>query len=442
MLSAAFLALVAVTTANVVSSAAAEDQQVRTVRLSAAEMFGLAEKAAAAGDLQTAETVYSALEDNPDSNVRAEARFRRAKQLVGQSRVSEAAVLLRRIVDEKPDATPVRLELANLLHRLGETDSALRELRFAQAAGLPPAVARLVDRFSEALRASRPIGASFEIAIAPDSNINRATRSDTLGTIFGDFEIDRGGKAKSGTGLALRGQAYRRIALGAGDHSVLARASSFADLYGKSDFNDIGIDIAVGPELRLGRNRLHIELGATQRWFGQKPFIRTTRVAASWIRPLGSRTQLRLGGSAALVDNRVNDLQDGRAYSGRLDVERALSPTFGVALNLGLDRQDLKDAGYSTTAWRAGLLGWKHVGRATLTAGGEIGRLKADERLILFPDRRSDRYSRLTLSTAFRQFGFAGFAPIARFTIERNRSSIEFYDYSRSRSELGLVKAF
>ena len=77
--------------------------------------------------------------------------------------------------------------------------------------GLPPAVARLVDRYSEALRAARPCGASLEIALAPDSNINRATRSDTLGTVLGDFDIDKDSKAKSGTGLSLHGQAYRRF---------------------------------------------------------------------------------------------------------------------------------------------------------------------------------------------------------------------------------------
>ena len=76
---------------------------------------------------------------------------------------------------------------------------------------------RLIDRYSEALRAARPAGASFEIALAPDSNINRATRSDTLGTIFGDFDISKDSKARSGTGLSLRGQAYRRLSIGGGD---------------------------------------------------------------------------------------------------------------------------------------------------------------------------------------------------------------------------------
>ena len=147
--------------------------------------------------------IYRALEQDANAEVRAEARFRHAKLMILQKRNRDAALLLRRLLDDKPEAAGVRLELAWQLQLLGDADAALREVRAVQASGLPPAVARLVDRYSEALRASRPFGASFEFALAPDSNPNRATRSDTLGTIFGEFDIDEGSKATSGTGVAL-----------------------------------------------------------------------------------------------------------------------------------------------------------------------------------------------------------------------------------------------
>jgi hypothetical protein len=414
----------------------------RTLRLTPAQMFRLAEVAEGRSDIQTVFAIYEALEGNPDSSIRSEARFRHAKSLLELKRNSEAALLLRRLLDDKPDAVMPRLELAHALQLLGDSDGALRELRAAQASGLPPSVARLVDRYSQALRAARPLGASFEFALAPDSNINRATRSSSLGTIFGDFDIDEQSKAKSGTGLSLRGQAYRRIRLGNGGTNLLGRLSGFGDLYRKTRFNDIAVDVAAGPEFRLGRNQLNLELGATQRWFGQKPFLRSARVGATWTRPIGETTQLRLSGSAALIDNQLNELQDGKAYSGRIGLERALTATTGLGVNLSFDRQALKDPGYATRGWRAGLIGWHDVGRMTITAEAEFGRLRADERLLLFPDKRSERYSRLSLGTTLRQLEFHGFAPVARFSIERNRSTIEFYDYRRTRSELGFVRAF
>jgi hypothetical protein len=404
-------------------------------------MLRLAEVAQQKGNSTTASTIYDALESDPDPNIRNEARYRHAKLLTGVSRPRDAAILLRRVLDEKPQAVPARLELARTLQLLGDTNAALRELRAAQATGLPPAVARLIDRYSAALRAQRPFGASLEIAIAPDSNINRATRSDTLGTIFGDFQIGDEGRAKSGIGLSLAGQTYRRISIGGATNLVL-RASGFANLYRDSEFNDLAADLAAGPEFSLGRDRLQLELGATQRWFGQKPYLRSGRLAGTFSHPLGSRTLLRLVGSATLIDNRLNDLQDGKGYSSQLQIERALTPTTGIAGSVSIDRQALKDRGYATTGWRAGLTGWHDLGRMTLTAAAELGRLHADERLLLFPERRQDRYTRLSLGASFRQLQYGGFAPLIRISLERNRSSIAFYDYRRARTEIGVVRAF
>lgn len=405
-------------------------------------MLRLAEELVRSGQHRRAEAVYKALASDPSSDVRSEARFRHAKLLQARGSTSRAALLLRQILDEKPAATAVRLELAQLLDRIGDKDAALREIRAAQSAGLPPSVARLVDRYSEALRAARPIGASFQLAIAPDSNINRATRSDSLGTVIGDFEIDEESKARSGVGVSLSGQAYRRFAIGDGDLSLVGRISGFGDLYRSSRFNDIALDVAAGPELFVGRAKMSLEAGMTQRWFGQKPLSRSIRVGATGIVPVGRRSQLRIGVATASINHRLNDLQDGRTYSANARLEHALSPATGVAFSLGVDRQALADPGYATKAWRAGLTAWQDLGRTTVTGDVQLGRLRADERLSLFPEKRSEKFSRLSIGATFRQLTVGGFAPTARLVLERNRSTIEFYDYQRTRTEFGVIRAF
>ena len=404
--------------------------------------MAVAEEAGKRGDLRTAEAAYQALSHDPNGDVRAEALFRHGMLLAESGQLQKAATLLRQVVDERPDAARARLELARTLDLIGDKDGAWRQLRAVQATGLPPEVARMVDRYSEALRAARPFGASFQIALAPDSNINISTQSDTLGTIFGDFAIDEESKAKSGVGLSLSGQVYRRLPLGSRDFALLGRVSAAADLYRRTDFNDIALDASIGPELQLGKNRFNIEAAATQRWYGMEPFVRSARLSASLIRPLGPTTQLQAVGSAGLADYRINDLQDGKTYFGRLKLEHALSSTTGIGVNLSVGRTTAKEAAYSTREWRAGLIGWRDIGRATLTAEAEYGRLRADDRLALLPERRSDRYSSLTLGATFRQLTFGGFAPVTRIVIERNRSSVEFYDYKRRRTEIGIVRAF
>jgi len=412
-----------------------------TVQVTASQLFELAQAAVKRGDDATALRAYEALISDASQEVRLEARFRLALLEAKRGNLTQAAIHLRRIIDQRPDARRARLELAGILAKLGDNDGAWRQVRAVQAGGLPPAVARLVDRYSEALRAQRSSGGSIQVSFVPDSNINRATRSDTLGTIFGDFQIAQEGKAKSGVGLSLNAQAFRRLPIGT-RNSLLIRASSAANLYRSSRFNDIAADVAAGPELSLGRDRLQVEIGATQRWYGQKLYQRSARVAGIWSHPIGSRTFLRMTGLAALIDNRLNDLEDGKNYAGSLQLERAFTPTTGIAANLSLNREALRSPGYSTWGWRAGLSGWREMGRMTLTASAEIGRLHADERLVLFPQRREDHYRRFALGASFRQLQFQGFAPLLRFSVERNRSSIAFYDYRRTRTELGVVRAF
>ena len=413
----------------------------QSMQVTAAQLFKFAEAASAAGDQANAERAYRALIQDPSQEVRLEARFRLAMLERKRGNLARAATLLRQVLDHRPDAAPVRLELASVLDRLGDKDGAWRQVRAVQAAGLPPAVAQLVDRYSEALRAQRPFGASIEIAMAPDSNINRATRADSLGTVLGEFEIDEESKASAGTGLSLQTQAYRRLPL-SGNAAVLARLSGLANLYKKSQFNDLAADFAIGPEFTIGRDRLQAEIGVTQRWFGQKPFIRSGRVAVTYSHPLGRRTVLCVNGSAAGIDNQVNDLQDGRNYSAQVGIERALTPTLGLAISGGIDRQSLKEPAYSTTGWRGRLTGWRDMGQLTLTAGVELGRLEADERLLLFPDKRADRYSKISFGATFRRIEWRGFAPVARLSFERNKSTVAFYDYRRTRTELGIIRAF
>lgn len=412
-----------------------------TAKATPSQMLVLADELLAQEKTSQAVQILDLLSSDPDRDIRNEARFRRSRLLRSQGSNTAAAVLLRQIVDEMPTATNARLELAQLLDTMGDKDGAWRQVRAAQAAGLPPEVALIVDRYSEALRAARPSGLSIEVAIAPDSNISRATRSNTLGTVLGDFIIDEDSKAQSGLGLALHGQAYRRFAM-SGDHNILLRASTFADLFRKPRFNDIAVDLSAGPELNFSRSRLSVDLGAAARWYGQKPYQRSVHLGAVWARQIGGRSLLRLSGAAALIDNRMNQLQDGRIYSLMATLEHALSTTTGIAVELGADRQSLRDPGYSTTGWRGRLLLWRDIGRATVSVEGIHGRLRADERLTLFPDKRSDQYSRLTIGATYRQLTFGGFAPVTRFVIERNRSTIEFYEFRRIRTELGIVRAF
>ena len=407
----------------------------------ATDVLAIAENALRAGDQAAAEAAFTALLQDPAAEMRAEARFRLAKMWANAGRTTEAAVLLRRVLDDHPSAAPVRLEYAALLHKMGNDDAAFRQLRSLRTTDLPPNVARFVDRWSASMQARKPFGVQVELALAPDTNINRASRSDTLGTIYGDFTFDEDGQQKSGIGVAARGSIHRRMEVSR-DINLLARAGADLNLYRDKQFNDIAAELSVGPEVKLLGTRFTAEAGIGMRWYGMQLFQRDLRLAGSATRAVDSVSQLRLDAAVRSTSNLVNDLQDGFGVTLRARYERAISPQLSLAASFSTDRFRARDDAYSTRSWLAGVSAFRDLGRMTFSLGAEIGRLTADDRLSILPEARQDKLTRISFGAVMRQLTVAGFAPVARVIHERNKSTVEFHDFRRTRTEFGITRAF
>ncbi|UYY79080.1 surface lipoprotein assembly modifier [Sphingomonas sp. R1] len=420
---------------------AAPVQTTEQRQVSAVELFALAAKAEGAGRPDDAETMYRALARDPDAEIRAEARFRLGQLLERMGRKREAATTYRALLDEKPDAARVRLELARLLTQLGDEGAARRELRQAQAGGLPPQVAQLVDQFAAALRSRKPWGASLEVALVPDSNVNRATDAATLDTVLAPLQLSRDAREQSGIGARIGGQLYARVPVAA-NLALVPRVSGQGDFYDRGRFNDVSASALVGLEWSLGRDRLRPSIGGTQRWYGGSPYARTATAAIDWQHPLGSRAQLTTSATIADTRYRGNRLQDGLLLNGAIAYERAFSARAGGSLTLSATRQTANDPGYATAGGGASLLGWREFGRTTVYATIGLRRLEGDARLFLFPQRRKEWNVSLGLGGTFRRLQIHGFAPIVRLDWERNRSTVGIYDYVRKAATIGLTRAF
>jgi len=406
-------------------------------QVSAVELFALAAKAAPAD----AEAMYRALAKDPDAEVRAEARFRLGQLLETLGRKREAATTYRALLDEKPDAARVRLELARLLTQLGDDGAARRELRQAQAGGLPPQVAQIVDQFAAALRSRKPWGASLEVALVPDSNVNRATDAATLDTVLAPLQLSRDAREQSGIGAHAGGQLYARVPI-APNLSLVPRVSGQGDFYRQGRFNDVSASALVGLEWSLGRDRLRPSVGGTQRWYGGSPYARTATAAIDWQHPLGAKAQLTTSATIADTTYRGNALQNGLLLNGAVAYERAFSPRAGGSITVSATRQTARDPGYATASGAASLLGWHEFGRTTLYATAGIRRLEGDARLFLFPERRKDWNVSLGLGATFRRLQIHGFAPIVRLDWERNSSTVGIYTFTRKAATIGLTRAF
>jgi len=413
-----------------------------SVKLSAAQLFELADEARSRRDFITAESAYRALTKDLDIELRTEARFRLGMMLADDlERYSDAAIEFRRILDDKPDVARVRLELARMQAMLGNLAAARKELRAAEAAGLPPEVEQIVRFYSRALDARKPVGGSVKVALAPDSNINRATRSDTLGTVIGDFVLDEEARAKSGVGLDLQGQGYVRIGVEPGA-DLLLRASASAVLYRDAGFNDVTIGVQAGPQYAWGRSQLTFSFGPSWRWYGRDPYSRAVGGSVSWQRLTGKRSQMRIEGGIAHQTNLRNVLQTADDFTLSASFDRAFSARTGGGVQLYGFREAARDPGYSLASGGTSFYLFREFGRATLVGTLGYSHLEADERLFLYPKRRvEDRYD-ASLAMTLRALRLGRLAPLVRLKWERNRSSIEIYDYRRVAAEFGVTSAF
>ncbi|MGR6331196.1 surface lipoprotein assembly modifier [Sphingomonas sp. XXL09] len=409
--------------------------------LGAVDVFDLAGRAAAEGRDADALKLYDALSHDPDVEVRSEALFRKGQLLAAQERWREAALAYRLLLDAKPGAARVRLELAMVLARLGDEIGARRQLRLAQAAGLPPDVAEQVSQFSRALRSPKRLGGSVELTLAPDTNVNRGTQARTLDTVIAPLLLDRDARETSGIGLRLRASGFAKQPV-TDRISLIARATGSADLYRSGSTNDILATALLGIEWRGPRDQMGVTYGIGKRWYGGRAFADTYPLTGEWLHQIGRTTQLTANVSRSAIRYDRNRLQDGTLYDVSLSAEHALSAQSGIAIGGGVTRQTALDPSYAS--WSVGPLvyGWREWGRTTVFASATGRRLIGDERNLLFTDKRQEWFLSSRVGLIARQWSVHGLSPTVRVGFERNFSTVSIYDYQRTFAELGLSRTF
>lgn len=413
----------------------------KVVQATGEQLLGIAADALEQGQTELATDIYEALLRDRDQKIRNEARFRLAGMAIARRDWVTASTLLREILDSEPGAVRARIELARVQAEMGHSEAAQRTLREAQAGQLPSDVARFVERFSAALRDRKALGGSIQLAFAGDSNVNRATRSDTLGTVIGDFEIDDDARPTSGTGLSLQADGYFRRQFG-NDATLLVRGGLSGDFYRQDRFNDVTAFGSAGPEFKVGKGLGRLQAGYQRRWFGGERFVDAITINFDWQRRLGNRSQFRSGINLVQQDFLENSLQDGDMFGAFAGIEHAFGTRTGAWANIGGARQLARDPAFSTASGSINAGVWREIGRASLVASATYQHLEADRRLAIFPERRREDFLRLSLGATLRALSWRGWAPQVRVIREKNSSSIEINRYNRVRAEAGIVRAF
>ena len=412
-----------------------------SVILTPGQMFALADQLTERRQFLNAETILQSLTRNHDADVRSEARFRLGLLREVQRDWAGAAAAYRELLEEKPNAGPVRLQLARVLMEMGDDRDAVRQFERAGSSGMPADVTRIVNQFQLALRANRRVGGSLELGIVPDSNINLASANGTVEVGPLPIELSPDAKAQSGVGLTLSSQIFWRPRIG-NETNLLLTLNGSGNFYRKTRFNDVSAFITAGPELLRGRSRFRLSAIGGQRWFGQKPYTKSYGAGFDWLQQIDSKSQAQLDLSAIHKDYAVNSGLTGTALSAVARYERALSPRLFGRLLVSLARQGARDPAYAT--WSAGgeVLLSREMGPLSLYGRAGYYRTRADAPFI-FPDaRRRDSMLDLEAGASFRRFNFWNLSPIIRVSRTVNHSPVFFYDYRRTNVEFGFAREF
>jgi hypothetical protein len=355
----------------------------------------------------------------------------------------------RKILDDDPKQTRVRLELARAYLMQGKTARADHHFKLAQAdQTLPPDIARVVRSARNIIRSKRAWTFNVDIGIAPDTNINNATDANGVTLYFGDtpldFTLDEAAKARSGTGVTGLVQAGLRLPV-AKQTAMLIDLDLNGTNYGGSDFDDYTAQLAVGPELRLS-DKVSVSaqaLGA-QRWYGGDLASRQigSRVALQATLSDVSRVGVQI--DARRTNALFDDNYDGWQVGAYASYERVIAQNAIASASLFVRRDWLTADPYSNTE-AGGLLGIGAELPWGFNAGASFGASRAvyDAAIPLFSaEARADWRLNGRLTLGNRKVQLFGFSPSITLSANQTDSNIDYYSNDRVRIRFGIARYF
>lgn len=391
--------------------------------------------------------MLAALEQLPQFTF--EVRYLGGQLAAGRGDHARAAAYYRAILADDPSQTRVRLELARTMMAMGELQNADRQFRLAQQdRDVPPEVARTIRAVRDVIRARRPWRFDMTLGIAPDTNINNATGSDTVDILWGPIvlplTLDAQAKATSGTGQLATINGSVRV-------PVSERIAALADVesqglnYPGAAYDDYQVQIAGGAEFRITDNLgFTLEAVGAQRWFGGDVASRQYGLKAGLQIGLSDRSRLGFQIDARRTNAFFNNAYDGWQTGLYATYEQAITRTIVVSAGVFARRDWLAADAYSSTEY-GGILGIGGELPMGFNVGlsGSVSRARFDAPIPIFSiDPRADWRFTARGTIGNRKLELFGFSPQVGITWTRNASTLTYFDTDRLRLKFAIARYF
>ncbi len=403
-------------------------------------------------------------QDETDQRFRAgmealDAALAAADREARDGKLDAAIAAFRSILVDRPELVRVRLELARAFFLKEEDALARRHFEQVLAGTPPPAVAANIQRFLSVMRARRRWDAHFGAAVAPNSNLNAASGTQTiwLDTPLGrlPFTLDREVVPKSGLGLLVWGGGeYQHpfadpgAAAGTGAWWLRSGASARLREYKGGEFDRHSVSAHLGPRRILGAGT-EVSLLATvsRQWAAGVPEIDRFGLRLEGDHLLTPRLVLFAWANAARRRCRDCDWLDGPVGDVSLGATWVALPILRLDGNAGWRWSRAEAEPWRSRGPRAGLgavlalpAGFSVGLRVFLQRTDYQGRGSDHHTIDLKP--RTDRTRSRSVSVHNRALTLLGFSPRLSLVREERETNAQTLDYRQDRAELSFVRQF
>ena len=363
--------------------------------------------------------------------------------------VDGAIQKFRSILDENPGQTRVRLELARAYLMTGKEASADYHFRLAQNDNnLPDEIAQTIRNTRSILRDQRVWRFSFDFGFAPDTNINGATNAETIDINFGPIklplQLDENARERSGIGQTagfsggIRVKANDRLAL-------LLDADSKIVNYKGEEADDMVIQVAAGPELRIARYAsISFQAVGLQRWYGGRLATREYGGRLAYQQALSEGQRLGIELDARRTDSQLSDAYSGWQLGANATYEHLVGKSLIASASVFARRDLLNADGFSSFNYgvNLGIGGELPLG---LNAGisASVSRSEFDAPLLLYStEKRQDWRGFARAYVGSRKIKFLGFSPSIDYNYSRVDSNYGLYEMNRHRVNFKFARYF
>lgn len=369
-------------------------------------------------------------------------RLAHLHQIAGQQ--NRAEEILRDILVANPEHYDARLSLAQILAGRKEYRAALYHLQFALG-GSPPAKVQTDIRSVLRTVNQAPINYfNLFAAIAPDTNINRATDNREIDLNINDaslpFILDQDSLASSGIGVVFTANArYERPIT----RKMLLRfdgIGSWLNFRGRQ-FDDLYLRAQSGVRWLYDNGSISSQAVTARRWFAGAGFASIVGGRIHWEHNLLSL--LRYGGSVEATWQSHDVDKDLDGWQTSVSVFSAYQMSASSLANASFTwtgkTSEIKRFGYNQEAINLGYVREFPWG-LTVSLGQYLSLQNRKDIEPFFAKKRTDVFSRSLVQATKRDWSIWGLAPVISYGFTRNFSNIDLFSYTRHQVQLGFSK--